>query len=138
MEKLRVKNLIYRQVWLHPQGHRVRQDAPPPQPFRVGVFDASLQAGRWTFTPVEDFYSDMNWSDFVISAALRVCERSRNDFASFGRLSVRSDSLAEGSEFELPVPVCKLSDDSILLEFSTARRIASIAVCELGCLIGTS
>ena len=49
------------------------------------------------------------------------------------RASVRGDSLAEGSEFELPVPVCKLSDDSILLEFSTARRIALIAVCELGC-----
>jgi hypothetical protein len=34
--------------------------------------------------------------------------------------SVRSDSLAEGSEFELPVPVSKLSDDSIVLEFATA------------------
>ena len=36
----------------------------------------------------------------MISAALRVCERSRNDFASFGRLSVRSDSLAERGGFE--------------------------------------
>ena len=35
--------------------------------------------------------------------------------------------MVEGSEFELPVPVSKLSDDSILLEFSTARRIALIA-----------
>jgi hypothetical protein len=29
--------------------------------------------------------------------------------------SVRSDSLAERSEFELPVPVSKLSDDSVVL-----------------------
>jgi hypothetical protein len=35
--------------------------------------------------------------------------------------------MVERSEFELPVPVSKLSDDSILLEFSTARRIALIA-----------
>jgi hypothetical protein len=35
--------------------------------------------------------------------------------------------LAEGSEFELPLPVSKLSDDSIMLEFATARRIALIA-----------
>jgi hypothetical protein len=33
----------------------------------------------------------------------------------------------EGSEFELPVPVSKLSDDSIVLEFATARRIALFA-----------
>jgi hypothetical protein len=32
----------------------------------------------------------------------------------------------EGSEFELPVPVSKLSD-GIMLEFATARRIALIA-----------
>jgi hypothetical protein len=70
MEKLRVKNLIYRQVWLHPHGHRVKQDAPPPQPFRVGVFDASLQDGRWTFTPVEDFYSEED-----ARAALEPCLR---------------------------------------------------------------
>jgi hypothetical protein len=30
------------------------------------------------------------------------------------RLDVRSDSLAEGSEFELTVPVSKLSDDDII------------------------
>ena len=35
--------------------------------------------------------------------------------------------MAEGSEFELPVPVVKLSDDGIMLEFATARRIALIA-----------
>ena len=33
----------------------------------------------------------------------------------------------ERSEFELPVPVSKLSDDGILLEFATARRTALIA-----------
>jgi hypothetical protein len=57
METFRVKNLIYRQLWLHPHGHRVKQDAPAPQAFRVGVFDASFEDGGWTFTPVEDFYS---------------------------------------------------------------------------------
>jgi hypothetical protein len=35
--------------------------------------------------------------------------------------------LAEGSEFELPVPVSKPSDDSIKLEFAAARRIALVA-----------
>jgi hypothetical protein len=40
-------------------------------------------------------------------------ERSQNDFASFGRLSVRSDSLAERGEFELPVPICEQSDDTL-------------------------
>jgi hypothetical protein len=30
-------------------------------------------------------------------------------------------------KFELPVPVSKLSDDSIMLEFAAARRIALIA-----------
>ena len=35
--------------------------------------------------------------------------------------------MAEHSEFELPVPVSKMSDDSIMLEFATARRIALIA-----------
>jgi hypothetical protein len=38
----------------------------------------------------------------------------------------RRDSVAEGSEFEPPVPVSKLSDDSIMLEFA-ARGIALIA-----------
>jgi hypothetical protein len=33
----------------------------------------------------------------------------------------------ERSEFELPVPVSKLSDDSIMLEFAAARRIALVA-----------
>ena len=35
--------------------------------------------------------------------------------------------MAEGSEFELSVPVAKLSDDGIMLEFATAKRIALIA-----------
>ena len=35
--------------------------------------------------------------------------------------------LAEGSEFELPVPVSKLSDDGTMREFATSRRIALIA-----------
>jgi len=43
------------------------------------------------------------------------------------RLPQQPDSVAEQSEFELPVPVSKLSDDSIMLEFATARRIALIA-----------
>jgi hypothetical protein len=34
--------------------------------------------------------------------------------------------LPEGSEFELPVPVSKLSEDSIKLEFAAARRIALV------------
>src|SRR5690349_18851799 len=37
-------------------------------------------------------------------------------------LSVRSDSLAERSEFELPVPVSKLSDDTIMLGFIDDHR----------------
>ena len=40
---------------------------------------------------------------------------------------VSEDWMVEGSEFELPVPVSKLSDDNIMLEFATARRIALIA-----------
>ena len=36
--------------------------------------------------------------------------------------SVRSDSLAEGSEFELPVPIYEQSDDSIRLSLVTSRR----------------
>ena len=32
----------------------------------------------------------------------------------------------ERSEFELPVPVSKLSDDSIMLEFATVRRVAAL------------
>jgi hypothetical protein len=35
--------------------------------------------------------------------------------------------MVEGSEFEPAVPVYKLSDDSIMLQFATARRIALIA-----------
>jgi hypothetical protein len=35
--------------------------------------------------------------------------------------------MVEGSEFEPPVPVSRLSDDSIMLEFATARGIALIA-----------
>jgi hypothetical protein len=35
--------------------------------------------------------------------------------------------MVERSEFELPVPISKLSDDSIMLEFATARRTSLIA-----------
>ncbi len=35
---------------------------------------------------------------------------------------VRCDSLAEGSEFELPVPIYEQSDDSIRLSLVTSRR----------------
>jgi hypothetical protein len=45
---------------------------------------------------------------------------------------VRSDSLAEGSEFELTVPVSKPSDNSIRLEFAAARRIALVARPRIG------
>jgi len=31
--------------------------------------------------------------------------------------------MAERSEFELPVPVSKLPDDSIMLSFATSRRV---------------
>ena len=34
--------------------------------------------------------------------------------------------VAERSEFELSVPVSKLSDDSIMLEFATVRRVAAL------------
>jgi len=37
-----------------------------------------------------------------------------------GEMLQRLASLVEQSEFELPVPVSKLSDDSIVLEFATA------------------
>jgi hypothetical protein len=30
--------------------------------------------------------------------------------------------MAEGGEFELPVPICEQSDDSIKLSFATSRR----------------
>jgi hypothetical protein len=43
------------------------------------------------------------------------------------RMHIIRNCVAEGSEFELPVPVSKLSNDSIMLEFATARRIALIA-----------
>jgi hypothetical protein len=33
------------------------------------------------------------------------------------------DSLAERSEFELPVPLSKLSDNSLMLSFATSRRV---------------
>jgi hypothetical protein len=32
--------------------------------------------------------------------------------------------MAERTEFELPVPASKLSDDNVELEFATTRRIA--------------
>jgi hypothetical protein len=73
METLGVKNLMYRQVWLHPHGHRVKQEAPPPQPFRIGVFDASFEDGRWTFTPIEDFYSEED-ARTALEPCLRVWE----------------------------------------------------------------
>jgi hypothetical protein len=34
------------------------------------------------------------------------------------------DSVAERGEFELPVPICEQSDDSIRLSFATSRRTA--------------
>jgi hypothetical protein len=34
----------------------------------------------------------------------------------------RRDSLAERGEFELPVPICKQTDDSIRLSSATSRR----------------
>jgi hypothetical protein len=40
------------------------------------------------------------------------------------RQLVRSDSLAERGEFELPVPICERSEDSIKLRFATSRRTA--------------
>jgi len=47
--------------------------------------------------------------------------------SSRGETLDRRDSLAEGSEFEPAVPVYKLSDDSIMFEFATPRRIALLA-----------
>ena len=38
------------------------------------------------------------------------------------RLPQQPDSLAERSGFELPVPICEQSDDSIRLRFATSRR----------------
>jgi hypothetical protein len=35
--------------------------------------------------------------------------------SSFAELRTEKDSMAEGSEFELPVPVSKLSDDNVVL-----------------------
>jgi hypothetical protein len=35
--------------------------------------------------------------------------------------------MAEGSEFKLRVPLSKLSDDSIILEFVTVIRVAAMA-----------
>ena len=53
-------------------------------------------------------------------AVLKDCDRgtarSRNTTGS-------TDSLAERSEFELPVPVSKLPDDSIMLSFATSRQV---------------
>jgi len=37
---------------------------------------------------------------------------------------MEKDSLAERGEFELPVPICEQSDDSIRLSFATSRRTA--------------
>jgi hypothetical protein len=34
-----------------------------------------------------------------------------------------ADSLAERSEFELPVPLSKLSDNNLMLSFATSRRV---------------
>ena len=39
-------------------------------------------------------------------------------------LADMADSLAEGGVFELPVPICEQSDDSIRLSFATSRRTA--------------
>jgi hypothetical protein len=65
--------------------------------------------------------------DQARKAKLGLAPRRRVFRSSVTELQTEKDSMAEGSEFELPVPVSKLSDDSILLEFSTARRIALIA-----------
>jgi hypothetical protein len=47
------------------------------------------------------------------------CEEQRAKCALFSQIGRESpkpeDLLAEGSEFELPVPVSKLSDDSVVL-----------------------
>jgi hypothetical protein len=40
------------------------------------------------------------------------------------RIPKTEDSLAERGEFELPVPICEQSDDSIRLSFATSRRTA--------------
>jgi hypothetical protein len=40
--------------------------------------------------------------------------------------------MAEGSEFELPVPVSKPSNDGIKLEFAAARRIALVEQRRIG------
>ena len=40
---------------------------------------------------------------------------------TLAELQTEKDSIAEGSEFKLPVPVSKLSDDSIMLEFATRQ-----------------
>jgi hypothetical protein len=40
--------------------------------------------------------------------------------------------MVERGGFELAVPVSKLSDDGIMLEFATARRIALVAQPRIG------
>ena len=54
---------------------------------------------------------------------LRNRPRRRVFRSSLAELQMEKDSLAERSEFELPVPVSKLSDDSIMLSFATSRRV---------------
>ena len=44
--------------------------------------------------------------------------------SSLAELQMEKDSMAERGEFELPVPICEQSDDSIRLSFATSRRTA--------------
>jgi hypothetical protein len=43
----------------------------------------------------------------------KICPYAREFRASLRRIADMPDSLAEGSEFELPVPVSKLSDNAL-------------------------
>jgi len=55
--------------------------------------------------------------------AMRNRPRRRVFRSSLAELQMEKDSMAERSEFELPVPVSKLPDDSIMLSFATSRRV---------------
>jgi hypothetical protein len=49
---------------------------------------------------------------------------TRAIFDVLSRLAPETDSLAERGEFELAVPICEQSDDSLTLCFATSRRTA--------------
>jgi hypothetical protein len=51
----------------------------------------------------------------------RVPNRVSNSTLDTGGVHI---CVAEGGEFELPVPICEQSDDSIRLSFATSRRTA--------------